>query len=48
MTITRSLLALARASRQRGVAYPPGAPGVNLDPVYSLGVRLVFEWRRYY
>lgn len=31
-----------------GVAYPPGAPGVDLDPVYSIGVRLVFEWRRYY
>jgi hypothetical protein len=30
------------------VAYPPGAPGVDLDPVYSIGVRLVFDWRRYF
>ena len=30
------------------VVYPPGAPHVDLDPVYSLGVRLVFDWRRYY
>ena len=28
-----------------GVAYPPGAPNVDLDPVYSIGVRLVFDWR---
>ena len=30
------------------VVYPPGAAGVNLDRVYSIGVRLVFDWRRYY
>jgi hypothetical protein len=30
------------------VAYPPGAPGVDLDPVYSIGVRIVFDWRRYF
>lgn len=30
------------------VIFPPGAPGVDLDPVYSIGVRLVFDWRRYF
>jgi hypothetical protein len=28
--------------------YPDGAPGVNLKTVYSLGIRLLFDWRRYY
>jgi hypothetical protein len=32
----------------KGVIYPPGAPAVDLDPVYSIGVRLVFDWRRYF
>jgi hypothetical protein len=30
------------------VAYPSNAPGVDLDPVYSIGVRIVFDWRRYF
>jgi hypothetical protein len=30
------------------VVYPPGAPAADLDRVYSIGVRLVFDWRRYY
>ena len=28
--------------------YPPGAPGAELDRVYSIGVRLTFDWRRYF
>ena len=32
----------------KGVVYPPGAPAVDMDPVYSIGVRLVFDWRRYF
>jgi hypothetical protein len=28
--------------------FPPGAQGIDLDPVYSIGVRLVFDWRRYF
>jgi len=32
----------------KGVVYPPGAPAVDLDPVYSIGVRLVFDWRSYF
>ena len=30
------------------VKSPPGAPPVNLDTVYSLGLRMVFDWRYYY
>ena len=30
------------------VVYPPGAPGAHLDRVYSIGVRLTFDWRRYF
>jgi hypothetical protein len=30
------------------VVFPPGAPGIDMDPVYSIGVRLVFDWRRYF
>jgi hypothetical protein len=26
---------------------PPGAPGVELERVYSIGVRTVFDWRHY-
>jgi len=28
--------------------YPPGAPGAELDRVYSIGVRIAFDWRRYF
>ncbi len=30
------------------VIFPPGAPAADLDPVYSIGVRVVFDWRRYF
>ena len=30
------------------VIYPPGAPGADLERVYSIGVRLTFDWRRYF
>ena len=30
------------------VVFPAGAPGINMDRVYSIGVRLVFDWRRYF
>jgi len=30
------------------VEYPLGAPPVDLRPVYSLGLRMVFDWRYYY
>jgi hypothetical protein len=28
--------------------FPPGAPGAELDRVYSVGVRIAFDWRRYF
>jgi hypothetical protein len=30
------------------VTNPPGAPPVDLSPVYSLGIRMVFDWRYYF
>jgi hypothetical protein len=26
---------------------PAGAPAVTLSPVYSIGLRMVFDWRYY-
>lgn len=28
--------------------FPPGAPGADLHSVYSIGVRMAFDWRRYF
>ena len=30
------------------VIFPEGAPDVRFDRVYSIGVRVVFDWRRYF
>jgi hypothetical protein len=30
------------------VTWPPGAPGVSFQRIYTLGVRLIFDWRRYF
>ena len=30
------------------MTWPAGAPGVKLDTIYSIGLRLIFDWRRYY
>jgi hypothetical protein len=30
------------------VVSPPGAPGVKMQRVYSVGARAVFDWRRYF
>ena len=30
------------------VVAPPGAPGVKMQRVYSVGARAVFDWRRYF
>ena len=30
------------------VAYPAGAPSVDLRPIWSLGLRMVFDWRHYW
>ena len=30
------------------VTWPPGAPGAKLETIYSIGLRLIFDWRRYF
>ena len=30
------------------LVFPEGAPTVKFDTVYSLGVRVLFDWRRYF
>jgi hypothetical protein len=30
------------------VLFPEGAPEIRFDRVYTLGVRVVFDWRRYF
>ena len=30
------------------VVSPAGAPEIDLETIYSIGLRLVFDWRRYY
>jgi hypothetical protein len=30
------------------VVFPAGAPGIDMERVYSIGVRVVFDWRRYF
>ncbi|HEY6133041.1 MAG TPA: hypothetical protein VIW70_03595 [Rubrivivax sp.] len=42
------LYAGAEVPQSSKVTYPPGSPGVNLETIYSLGVRLIFDWRRYF
>ncbi len=32
----------------QGVIYPVGAPDIDLDRVYTIGVRMIFDWRRYF
>jgi hypothetical protein len=40
--------AAADVPQSATVTWPPGAPGVKLDTIYSLGLRLIFDWRRYF
>jgi len=42
------LFAAADVPRGGSVSFPPGAPGPQLRTVWSLGLRLVFDWRYYY
>jgi len=30
------------------VTWPPGAPSVKFDNIYSIGIRMIFDWRRYF
>ncbi|MCV2357324.1 hypothetical protein LNV09_24555 [Paucibacter sp. B2R-40] len=38
----------AEVPQRTTVSWPLGAPGVKLETIYSLGVRLIFDWRRYF
>ena len=42
------LFAGADVPQSTTVTWPPGAPGVKLDTIYSIGLRLIFDWRRYF
>ncbi len=30
------------------VTWPPGAPAAKLETIYSIGLRMIFDWRRYF
>jgi hypothetical protein len=38
----------AEVPQSSSVAWPLGAPGVKLEKIYSIGVRAIFDWRRYF
>lgn len=42
------LFAAADVPQGATVTWPPGAPGLKLDRIYSIGLRLIFDWRRYF
>ena len=42
------LFAGADVPQSSKVTWPPGAPGVKLETIYSIGLRLIFDWRRYF
>jgi len=42
------LFAGADVPNSTTVTWPPGAPGVKLETIYSIGLRLIFDWRRYF
>jgi hypothetical protein len=42
------LFARADLPYDESVPSPEDAPKLNLDPIYSLGLRMVFDWRYYY
>jgi hypothetical protein len=42
------LFASAEVPKHTTVTFPAGAPSVKLQTIYSIGLRLIFDWRRYY
>lgn len=42
------LYAAADVPKSTTVTWPPGAPGVKFETIYSIGLRLIFDWRRYF
>lgn len=46
--VLMQLYAGADVPHGENVTWPVGAPGVSLKTVYSVGLRLIFDWRRYF
>jgi hypothetical protein len=42
------LFAGAEIPQSATVAWPPGAPAAKLETIYSIGLRMIFDWRRYF
>jgi hypothetical protein len=42
------LFAGAELPKHTAVTWPPGAPPVKLETIYSIGIRVIFDWRRYF
>jgi hypothetical protein len=42
------IFASAEVPKHSTVTFPAGAPSVKLQTIYSIGIRLLFDWRRYY
>jgi hypothetical protein len=42
------LFASAEVPKHTTVTFPAGAPSVKLQTIYSIGFRVLFDWRRYY
>ena len=42
------LFAGADVPQHTKVTYPVGAPGVKFETIYSIGLRVIFDWRHYF
>ncbi len=42
------LFAGAEVPKHTAVTWPPGAPGVKFETIYSIGIRVIFDWRHYF
>jgi hypothetical protein len=38
----------AEVPQRTKVTWPPGAPGVKFETIYTIGVRALFDWRHYF
>ena len=42
------LFAGAEVPQRTKVTWPPGAPAVKFQTIYTIGVRMIFDWRHYF
>ena len=42
------IFAGADVPKSTTVTWPPGAPGVKLETIYTFGIRMIFDWRSYF